>query len=303
MLSDSKENENKHDNNNENEKNETSDNSGFGISIESRCMPKTYGICIRESIKDFKKRHGKKFAMSNNRNKRRNVTTLIHGSNDDDNNNNNNNNDSDNDSDSVDDEKMEQLVVTATPGINFSSEMTLTDEMLQEYRVYDEELKEDFIVDVFHPFVRKGDKIKTNSKITEYVTPADIRTRVIYIDLYASDERDPIFVKGKPIAGKEFTLLDSWIKQNNNNKFDIPIDFVFGDTQIHVRVGIDGIPENQRELRLNFDLNAIDQNKNEYYYNDNNNEDNFNENKTINKRTKQVKKIDKSKMVIENQFD
>lgn len=83
--------------------------------------------------------------------------------------------------------------------------------------------------------------------------PVDVTKHQIYIDLFASEERNPIFVSGVPIASKSFNLPQSWIskyEKDTNNK-GIPIEFSFGDTQIGVRVG-DSLGDQQMEITLDY---------------------------------------------------
>ena len=113
------------------------------------------------------------------------------------------------------------------------------------------------INDVFFPFIRKNTLIKIDDKpIIYYVEPADIKTNIITIKLFNSNQIDPIFVDG--IEDNKITIKLPKNKNNNNNKYNeaIPLIFVFNDTTIRVFVDIkdnDGINQT-KEVKINFDV-------------------------------------------------
>ena len=98
-----------------------------------------------------------------------------------------------------------------------------------KHRYYNERAQQEYVHCILHAYVRKGDEVclTDEPKTTKFYAS---KKHVVGIDVYASEERDPMFVPGKAIARKDFRLPPDW---DINQTF--PISFFFGD--------IDGLEE------------------------------------------------------------
>jgi len=115
-------------------------------------------------------------------------------------------------------------------------------------RYWNERAQQEYMHCVFHAFVRKGDEVKLSDKpkTTKFYAS---KKSVVGIDVYASEERDPLFVPAKAIARKDFRLPENWdIHQT------FPISFFFGDTKIRVFADIDGLEEHEKEIHLDYEF-------------------------------------------------
>lgn len=106
--------------------------------------------------------------------------------------------------------------------------------------------------DVFFAFIRSNSMIVTSAKpIVHYFEPASCDSTMISVRLFDSTEHDPMFVGTAEIAKINVELpLD--FHQRKERK--IPVIFLFGDTTLRVFIGLDGIPEEQREIIVDFDI-------------------------------------------------
>eukprot|EP00485_Elphidium_margaritaceum_P000041 CAMPEP_0202692808 /NCGR_PEP_ID=MMETSP1385-20130828/7099_1 /ASSEMBLY_ACC=CAM_ASM_000861 /TAXON_ID=933848 /ORGANISM="Elphidium margaritaceum" /LENGTH=722 /DNA_ID=CAMNT_0049348405 /DNA_START=35 /DNA_END=2203 /DNA_ORIENTATION=+ len=124
----------------------------------------------------------------------------------------------------------------------------LNEELVQKHRYFNKRANLEYLHCIFHPYVRCGDEIDiTDKPITTQFYAS--KKNIVGIDVYCTDERDPTFVDGDPVARKDVPLPANWdIHQT------FPISFFFGDTKIRVFADIDGLADHEKEIRLDYEF-------------------------------------------------
>ena len=145
-------------------------------------------------------------------------------------------------------------IVRKTYGIKVNAPISrfnlndLDKDLVTKNRYFNKRANQEYLHNIFHPYVRCEDQINITDKpkTTKFYAS---KKNIVGIDVYSSNDKNPIFITGKPIARKDVILPSGWdIHQT------FPISFFFGDTKIRVFADIDGIEEHEKEIRLEYEF-------------------------------------------------
>ena len=149
---------------------------------------------------------------------------------------------------------IQSRIVQKTYGIKVNAPISRFDlndldkELVTKNRYFNKRANQEYLHNIFHAYVRCEDEIEITDKpkTTKFYAS---KKNIVGIDVYASNDKNPIFITGKPIARKDVILPSNWdIHQT------FPISFFFGDTKIRVFADIDGIEDHEKEIRLEYEF-------------------------------------------------